>query len=264
MGEIFVVRGLYTSALGMITQMQKMDVVSNNIANVDTTGFKTDVAVTHSFSEEMFRKLDDPLYDKVWHSQRIGGGSLGVFVSSVHTFFDQGAFTHTEGTLDFALDTDGFFAVNVLNDDGDPTMRLTRDGSFVRRQDGILVTSEGNIVLGEGGQIEIPEGEIIVSPDGSIYVGGEFIDRLQTYNVTNPETLRKAGDNLYDTIDETELVPYAGRIVQGYLEKSNVNAVNEMVKMINLSKVYNANAKMIEVHDATLTRAATDIAKYPT
>lgn len=256
-----MVRGLYTSAVGMMTQMQKMDVVTNNIANVNTTGFKTDVAVTQSFAEEMFKKLDDPLYDKVWHNQDIGEASLGVYVSSVHTDFSQGAFTHTEGTLDFALSNDGFFAVESTNKNGESNTMLTRDGSFVRRSDGVLVTSEGNTVLGESGEITIPDGEIIVAPSGSIFVDGEFIDKLQMYTIENPESLRKVGDNLYNTIDETVLQPYTGEVAQGYLEKSNVNSVDEMVKMIALSRVYEANSKMIQVHDSTLNRAVNDIGK---
>lgn len=260
-----MVRGLYTSALGMITQMQNMDVVANNIANVDTTGYKTDVAVMQSFSEEMFKRLDDPLYDKVWHSRNVGEGSLGVYVSSVHTFFDQGAFVHTEGTYDLALDSAGFFAVNVTNQNGETVVRLTRDGSFVRRQDGVLITSEGNVVLGEsGGEINVPDGEVIVAPNGALFVEGEFVDTIRTYNVTNPNTLRKAGDNLYDTTDETDLQPYTGQVAQGYLEKSNVNTVDEMVKMIVLSRVYDANARLIQTHDSTLSRAVSDIGKYPT
>lgn len=256
-----MIRGLYTSAVGMMTQMNKMDVVTNNIANASTTGFKKDIAVTQSFSEELVKRLDDPKYELIKHDNQVGKMSMGVFVSSVHTDFSGGAAEKTDGTLDFAIDGDGFFSVLVNGDDGQSTEKYTRDGSFTLGKNGTLLTTGGNVVLGENGIITIPNGEISVTANGEIYVNDEFIDRLKLVDIENKESLRKYGDNLYDVTEESNVTAFNGKIMQGYLEMSNINSVEEMVKMINLSRVYEANQRALKTSNETLQRAVTELAK---
>lgn len=256
-----MIRGLYTSAVGMMTQMNKMDVVSNNIANVNTNGFKKDVAVTQSFSKELMKRLDDPKYELIKHNNDVGETSLGVFVSSVYTDFSNASFEQTGASLDLAIEGDGFFSILVNNDDGTSSEKYTRDGSFTLGRNGTLLTPTGNVVLGENGIITLPNGEISINESGEIYVNSEYIDRLRIIDVENKDSLRKYGDNLYDTIDETNIINFAGRVKQGYLERSNVNSVEEMVKMITLSRVYDANQRMIRVSDSTLEKAVNDIAR---
>lgn len=255
-----MIRGLYTSAVGMMTQMQKMDVVSNNIANSDTAGFKKDTAVVRSFSEELAKRLDDPKYRLIKYNQGIGNMSLGVFVDEVYTDFSAGSFKETNGTLDCAIAGDGFFAVNVLQN-GDTVEKYTRDGSFTIDSQNILRTSEGNYVVGEGGNITVPNGVITIDEKGNVFSNDEFVDKIKMVDFANKESLRKVGDNLYETIEESEPQDFTGRIVQGRLEQSNVNPVQEMVKMISLSRNYEANQKMIQTHDSMLNRAVNDIGR---
>ncbi len=255
-----MIRGLYTSAVGMMTQMQKMDVVSNNIANCDTTAFKKDDVVVQSFSEELAKRLDDPKYNLIKYNKGIGGMSLGVFVDEVFTDFSTGSLIEG-GNLDFAINGEGFFTVSVTDQNGEATEKYTRDGSFTLNANNNLMTSDGYYVMGEGGIITIPNGIISIDAKGNIYSGDEFVDRLKLADFENKESLRKVGNNLYETIDETVVRDFGASIIQGRLEKSNVNTVREMVKMISLSRNYEANQKMIQTHDSMLNRAVNDIAR---
>lgn len=259
-----MIRGLYTSGIGMRTQMQKMDVVSNNIANVTTSAFKSDETAIQSFSAALTHKLDDPKYKLIRHESPIGSMSLGSFVSSVHTDFSQGALQETAGSLDFAIEGDGFVSILVTDTNGNESEKLTRNASFTLTPNGLVVTKSGDVVLGEDGPITLPEGEITITGSGSIFVGDEFIDRLKLVDVSNKESLRKYGDNLYDTIDETEIIPFNGTIIQGFIEGSNVNSVKEMVKLIEISRTYEANQKILQINDQTLQKAVTELSKKNT
>ena len=254
-------RGLYTSAIGMITQMNNMDVITNNIANVDNTGFKKDTPVVQSFSEEMMKILDDPSKRLIKRDNNIGTVSLGNFITEVSTDFTTGSIEQTGGTYDLAIENDGFFAIEAINKDGTTTEKYTRDGSFTVNANKELVTKEGNYVLGENGRIVIPDGNITISENGYIYSNGEFVDRLKLVDFENKESLRKYGNNLYDRIDETIEKPFKSKVLQQSLETSNVNVVDEMVRMINVSRVYELNQKMVQSHDTVLGKAVNDIAR---
>jgi len=245
----------------MMTQMQKMDVVSNNIANSDTVGFKKDTVVVRSFSEELAKRLDDPKYKLIKFNQGIGNMSLGVFVDEVYTDFSTGAFKETNGSLDCAISGEGFFAINVTDANGNNVERYTRDGTFTLDSENNLRTSGGNYVVGESGNINIPNGIISIDGNGNIFSNDEFVDKIKIVDFSNKETLRKVGDNLYETIDESEEQDFTGSVIQGRLETSNVNSVQEMVKMISLARNYEANQKMVQTHDSTLNRAVNDIGR---
>lgn len=254
-------RGLYTSAIGMMTQMNNIDVITNNIANVDNTGFKKDTTVVQSFSEELMKRLNDPAQSLVKRDNNIGTVSLGNFVTEVSTDFGAGSIEKTEGTYDLAINGDGFFAIEAKDNKGNITEKYTRDGSFTINSNRELMTKEGNYVLGENGRIVIPDSQVTISENGYIYSNGEFVDRLKLVDFENKETLRKYGDNLYNKIDETVDKPFTGTIMQRYVEASNVNVVDEMVKMINVSRVYELNQKMIQTQDTVLGKAVNDIAR---
>jgi len=256
-----LVRGLYTAALGMMTQMKRMDIVSNNIANCDTTGFKTDTAITQTFSDELTKKLDDPKYELIKHSNPIGDMNLGIFVNEIVTDFSTGSFKTTNEKFNLAISGEGFFAVSVIDGDGNTTEKYTRDGSFTLTPDGTLVTNTGYIVLGEGGAINIENGDFKVDPNGRVYSNGNYVDRLRIVDFENKDSLRKYGDNLYDSIEESQERDFTGKILSGILESSNVNIVKEMVKMITISRNYEANQKMVQTSDSTLSRAVNDIGK---
>lgn len=254
-----MVRGLYTSATGMITQMRRMDVVTNNLANVNTTGHKRDFVVLRSFSEELTHRIND---DSDWaRSRPIGPYPLGLFIDEVHTDHSVGAFQVTGGALDVALTAQGFFVINTMDADGGIVERFTRDGSFTLGPDNVLLTKAGGRVQGVGGDIVVPNGEITIDRAGFIRSNGELVDRLRLTNVTDTQSLRKVGDNLFAATPETVETAFAGLVEQGYLERSNVNSVREMVEMITLHRIYDANQRLISVHNNTLGNAVNDIAR---
>jgi flagellar basal-body rod protein FlgG len=239
--------------MGMIVQSQKMDVIADNIANVNTTGHKRDATAARSFSDELMRRLDDLDYEVL-----VGPSSHGVYMDEVHTDFSGGGLHKTGAPLDLAISGGGFFTVSVNG-----TEMYTRDGSFTLSADGTLITKDGAAVLGTGGPIQLPLGVISVYPDGRVYVNGVYADTLQMTDFTDRRALRKAQDNLYALAPSAgdSAVPFQGEIHPGFLEASNVSAVKEMVDMIQASRAYEANQRMIVAHDAAMGRIANDIGK---
>jgi len=239
----------------MTTQMNRMDVLSNNIANADTTGFKRDIPITQSFSRELEKRINDNISPLRTFSGSVGYISRGLFVDTVATDFSIGGLRATGGTLDMAVLGDGFFVI------GSDIERYTRDGSFTLNAGRILVTREGSPVMGENGIITVPDGELAISENGDILVDGVFIDRIRTVDIENKDSLRKYGDNLYEATAETIFADFTGQICQGFLERSNVRPVREMVEMITLMRAYEANQKVVTAEDALLGRAVNDIAR---
>lgn len=261
-----MLRGLYTSALGMTTQMQRMDVVSNNIANVNTVGFKRDAVAAQAFSDRLGHRVDDPAVQGVLRllgrTSPVGLLTQGVFIDEVFTDFATGGFRETGSPLDVALTGPGFFALTVLDYDGTEQEKFSRDGAFTLASDGTLITMAGSRVQGiSGGSINIPYGLISIDDNGRILSNGEYVDTIRMVNFTNPESLRKTRGSYWRVTDETEMVPYTGRVEQGFLENSNVNVVREMVELVALSRAYEANARLVSLHDETLGRAVNEIAR---
>ncbi|MCL2216554.1 MAG: flagellar hook-basal body protein [Defluviitaleaceae bacterium] len=252
-----MIRGLYTSALGMITQMQRMDIVTNNIANVNTTAYKRDHVVSHAFSDQFLYRLNDPGI-RMFRNQLqwpVGRINPGVFVDDVFTAFTQGALEQTVNSLDIAIFGQGFFTVNVNGEE-----LFTRDGSFTLFE-GILMTATGGRVQGQNGDIILPNGYIVIDEQGRIFVNDEYQDTLRMTMFTDLHSLRKLHDNFFRITEHSEVMPFTGTLQQGFLEGSNVNIVAEMVQMITLSRAYETNARMITIQDGTLQHAVNDIAR---
>ena len=261
-----MLRGLYTSALGMTTQMQRMDVTSNNIANVNTVGFKRDATASQAFTDRLAHRLDDPAVTGVLRllgrNTPMGIMSPGVFIDEVFTDFQTGGMRATGGPLDLALAGSGFFAVNAQMPGGEYQEKFTRDGTFTLAADGTLVTMEGSRVQGiGGGDINIPIGTIVIDESGRIFSNDTYVDTIRMVDFENTESLRKTRGNYWTVTDETVMLGFTGRVEQGFLENSNVQAVREMVELVALSRAYEANARMVQIHDETLGRAVNEIAR---
>jgi flagellar basal-body rod protein FlgG len=242
--------------MGMITNMQRMDVVTNNLANVNTTGYKRDHVVSHAFTDRFMSRLHDPALRMFFnHAPLIGRVSPGVFVDDVFTAFTQGPMQETGNPLDVALQGQGFFVVNRGGEE-----LFTRDGAFTIGN-GYLMTMSGGMVQGLSGNIAIPNGEIYIDVNGRIFVNAQHIDTLQMTTFTDLHSLRKMEDNFFRTSEGSIREAFTGRVHSGYLEGSNVNIVAEMVQMITLSRAYETNARMVTIQDQTLQHAVNDIAR---
>ena len=261
-----MIRGLYTSALGMTTQMQRIDVVSNNIANVNTTAFNRDAVAAQAFSDRLAHRIHDPAVAGVLrlfgNSAQVGPMSPGVFIDEVFTDFSSGGVVETGGPLDIALIGPGFIAMNVVNQDGSTEEKFSRSGSFTLDTNGVLTAMDGSRVQGlGGGNITIPNGSITIDENGRVLSNDVYVDTIRMVGFSNPETLRKTRGSYFRVTDETNMIDFTGRVEQGFLETSNVSAVREMVELVALSRAYEANARMVQIHDETLGRAVNEIAR---
>ncbi|MFA5479218.1 MAG: flagellar basal-body rod protein FlgF [Candidatus Muiribacteriota bacterium] len=273
-----MIRGIYTSASGMLVEQARQDVVTNNLANADTTGFKKDIALFKDVPNMDIHRIDDnrKLFGKkleIDFRPYIGKLGTGASVDEIATIYEQGKLQHTQNPLDFALIGKGFFAVETQNG-----IKYTRAGNFRVGQDGNLVDADGNKVLGLRQPAIMNEGNILLDTDGNFALNTEYIPVGESQNVEvdtdgvvyingnpqykvmvvefdDPRYLRKVGYNLYDFDDERAGFGRASentKIEQGVLEKSNVNIVREMVDMITVMRAYESNQKCITTHDQSV------------
>ena len=256
-----MMRSLYTAASGMIAQQYNMDTISNNLANVDTAGFKGNQA---RFQDLVYQQLQAPGApigaSIVPVGQQVG---LGVQVSDSEKVFTQGSLVQTGNNLDAAIEGDGFFQITMP----DGTTAYTRDGSFKEDANGSIVTADGYFVQP---QITIPQNAISVSigSDGTVtaQVPGsaqpQTLGQLQLARFVNNAGLSPTGNNLLvqtaasgPPIVTTPGLNGAGTLQDGYLENSNVQVVNEIVNMIVAQRAYEANSKAIGAADDMLQTA---------
>ena len=219
--------GLLESVETLINQEQRLNQVSNNLANVDTPGYKKETVT-----------FDEMLYQANRFRQRVG---KGLHINTVH---QQGVVQKTDAPLDLAISGDGFFRVETP-----AGIRYTRAGNFQRNNEGLLVTANGYPVLGEGGPVTITGTKVDVARDGRLFVDGVQVNRL-TVATADPQALKKEGENLFRLADgAAEETSSNFQLLQGHLEKSNVNTVTEMTEMIDLFRAYEGQQKMIRAVD---------------
>ncbi|HPV01674.1 MAG TPA: flagellar hook-basal body protein [Clostridiales bacterium] len=255
-----MVRGLYTSGWSMLALQKRMDVITNNMANASTYGFKRDITVMESFPDLMTKIVRDQ--DSLSKRPRnIGTMELGSDISEVYTNFSQGQLSKTDNELDMAIkDSDSaFFTVAARDAGGNVAVFFTRDGSFSRNSDNVLVTSDGYYVLGENGPVILRDGPFTVDENGYIMQDGEIIDRLLITEFTDTTVLRKYGNNLLQAGEDARTRAFSGTIQQGCVELSNVNIVREMVDMITVMRAYEASSRVLQAIDSTLDKAVNQI-----
>ncbi len=286
-----MLRGIYTAATGMIMNQYKMDIISNNLANVDKTSFKSEDAIFKSFPEMLIhRTRDDGLgwvpmgsFDL---APIVGKLGTGVELNEVYIRFEQGPIKKTDNPFDLMIDdknnqSPGFFV--VLTDRGE---KLTRNGSFTLDKNGYLVTQEGFPLLGEKGIIRVNRWNWVVKENGEIWINKKYgndpengtnetqnqweepvlLDRIKIRTVEFPRELKKEGNSFYSITPESgPMLEFKEDkfpdILQGFLEASNVNIVREMTKMIEVQREYEANQKSITTHDSLLGKLINEVAR---
>ncbi len=252
-----MMRSLWTGATGMVAQQMNIDVISNNLANVNTTGFKKSRA---EFEDLMYQtmKIAGSITDG---DNRLPVGiqvGMGARPTAVHKFFSQGDFQNTGNALDVAIEGDGFFQVDVNGE-----MMYTRAGTFKLNQDGTVVTANGYVLQPEF-TVPAETKNLSISAQGHIAAldasGAEIASaEIPLYTFINPAGLDSRGRNLYTPTEasgeELEGVPgtdNVGTLAQGFLEMSNVEVVDEMVNMIVGQRAYEVNSKAIQTSDTML------------
>lgn len=252
-----MIRAMWTAATGMSSQQLMIDVMANNLANVSTTGFKKSRANFEDLFYDTYRDKGAPT---------AAGGTVPVGVqvgmgtkpTSVQKMFSQGDYVETKGDLDIAIEGDGFF--QVMTENGEI---YTRDGSFKRDSNGYIVNARGerlqpdfaipantaNVAVAKNGEITC------MSSAGEVLATGQ----IPLYTFTNPAGLKSIGMNAYvatpasgDPIQGVAGTENYGTTMQGYLEMSNVDAIEEMINMIVGQRAYEMNSKTIKTADSML------------
>ena len=234
--------GLYISAEGANAQSKRLETIANNLANVDTVGFKKDLAVFQArFAEGIEEGLVTP-----WTGSLADQGG-GVMTKETATDFSEGHLKETKRKLDMAIQGEGFFQVQK-----DGEIYLTRAGNFDLTADGQLVTAQGYPVLNNEGvpiTIDPREGEWDLTPDGMINQAGG----LRPIGLVKPDSLDhmvKVGENLFHcTSDVTPVEANQRQMTNHFLEQSSVQAATEMVDMITTSRFFQANTRLMQTQD---------------
>ena len=256
-----MMRSLWTSASGMYAQQLNIDTISNNLANVNTVGFKKSRAEFEDLMYQSMKIAGSPTGDggQVPTPVQVG---MGVRPASAHKFFTQGDFQNTTNPLDFAIEGDGFFQVEVNGE-----LRYTRAGAFKLDKDGTVVTSNGYKLQPEF-VVPAETKNITLSSDGHLAAldssGNELAAaEIPIFTFINPAGLDPLGRNIYAQSEASgeaqQGVPGEdgnGTLAQGFLEMSNVEIVDEMVNMIVGQRAYEMNSKAIQTSDAMLQLAA--------
>ena len=246
-----MIRGIYTGASGMLAESMRTDVISNNLANVNTAGFKKDVAVTKDFANMLLTRVNDGAEAPV-----IGSIGVGVMVDEVATIQSSGMMKTTGNDFDMAIEGKGFFTVETPQG-----IRYTRNGTFAKNIQGELITQDGYRVLGQNGSIRIQGSKMIVSDDGSVSVDNQRVGKLQLVEFGNEKQLVKEGSSLFALPPGQTGTPATGGVRQGVLEMSNVNVIGEMVNLISNYRTYEVNGKVVQSHDQLLDKAVNEVGK---
>ena len=240
--EKTMANGVYIAVSGAQAELRKMDVVSNNLANANTPGFKKDRV---NFREVLASTMiDDSKQDRRF-----------VEVAGTHTDLTPGELRQTGNPLDLAVVGEGFFQVQT-----DRGPRLTRGGAFMQRPDGKLMTTHGSLLLGADMQpIQIPTngGSPVIDGEGVITVGKEKMGVLSVVKVKDPTNLRKEESGLFATPMENVEKTNTTQVQQGYIEHSNQDSVRSMIELVSTQRHYDALHRAIETYkelDMKVTR----------
>jgi len=243
---------VYQATAGALIQQHRLDILSNNLANVNTVGFKEDRAHFELLQTEAMNPPGTDADEGPAPGPVLSGDpSLEYYIN-----FSQGPLRHTGNPLDLAIEGDGFF--NIQTPDG---VQYSRKGNFVLGENGLLVTPEGYPVLGQSGSIQIEEGTPTISGDGSIQVDGNTVDTFSITNFPDSQNLEKGGESLFIARDNgVSGTPSENfEMKQGYVELANVDPVRGMVDMIEALRVFEAYQKMLETLDEVDSLSVGDV-----
>lgn len=266
-----MLRGFYTAASGMISQQRQQEALANNIANVNTPGYKADQTTLRAFPEMLMHQLGTSKKIPTLNglnlptNKRIGSLNTGVYVHELVPNFAQGDLKETSITTDFALvhgalpDEAGNLFFTVQNEAGD--VRYTRNGNFTIDGNGALVTNEGYHVLDQAGNpIYTFDMEFTVTTDGVIQLGGAEVQLGIAY-VADANNLVKEGNGLFR--GEGAAVPAGATytIQQGFLERSNVDSLRAMTDMMQAYRMFETNQRVLKAYDESMGKAVNEIAR---
>ncbi|MCH5259387.1 MAG: flagellar hook-basal body protein [Lachnospiraceae bacterium] len=290
-----MLKGLYTAYTGMINEQHRMDVMTNNLANAGTNGFKKEGATSQAFDSMLAYKIKDlseagnlpklistpkaidtyelnneanPNYAQ--NRVRRVGMNMGVKTGENYVDYSEGPLKVTGNTFDFALADSGFFRVEYTNKAGETSVKYTRDGNFTMDAQGYLRTQDGDYVLDENRsriRLDPNEKEIGTNTAGGIFQAGNYMATIGVVDFEDYDRLERFGENYFQIKDADDAearrleLPSDTTIRAGYLETSNMSIVTEMVNMIAIQRQYESNQKVITTFDESLDIAVNRIGK---
>jgi flagellar basal-body rod protein FlgF len=273
-------RGFYTVASGMVAQQRKMEMLTNNMANSNTPGYKADQSSMRAFPEMLLQRMGGvniPTEQELNlpYNSRVGKLNTGVYMQEMTPTFFQGDLKETERGTDVALidvmmptngETTGtvLFAVEGL----DGNLQYTRNGNFTLDGNGFLTNSNGNFILNENGlPIQLNSDQFSINDQGDIFVNDEVVTTLGIGYAENPHLLSRDTGGLYST-DDNQPLPNANdvqgvnfRTQQGFLERSNVDPSRTMTDMLTAYRAFEANQKVLQAYDRSMEKAANEIGR---
>ena len=240
--------GMYSALSGNLMAMKWMDIISNNLANVNTPGYKKDKML---FESMLAGSTNPPAVPQ--------GNTADPILMKDNVIIDYapGTVSQTSNNLDLTIEGDGFFVVATPEGQA-----YTRQGNFRLSSDGTLVTADGLTVMGQGGAIRIQGSRVNIDAKGVVMVDGNPAGTILVMDFPRPYNLNKATGALFSASD-ANVTPQAatGFVRQGYLEGSNVETISEMAQMIETSRYYEACSKVIKGYDDMAAKATTDMGR---
>ena len=283
-----MLKGLYTAYTGMINEQHRMDVMTNNLANATTIGYKKEGSTSQAFDNVLAYKIkdlsepgnlprliskskavdEDELNNEAnpdYLQNRVTrvGMNLGVKIGENYVDFSEGPLKETGNTFDLALTGRGFFAIEYTNKAGETSVKYTRDGNFTMDLQGYLRTQDGDFVLDDAGrQIRMDTAlPVSIERNGDIVQDGNVVATIGITDFEDYDYLEHFGENFFEPIEGATIVESESGIYSGYLEMANMSVVTEMVNMIAIQRHYESNQKVITTFDETLDIAVNQLGK---
>lgn len=272
-------KGIYTALSGGIAKSHELELVANNLANATTPGFRRDVGTFNEYLTELRRQdtvegLQREITAATLFDGRPAGDKSFVEMDGTYTSFQQGSVFKTGRPLDVAIEGKGF--LEVLTPSG---IRYTRQGNLSLSSDGVLVTNNGFPVLGASSEdlgegalgneeapgrvISLKAGELRIAEDGSLFQNFDRIGQLSIVEFKEDQWLEKVGQTYFRNVHPENRLQSQGntRVHQSFLEGSNVNAISEMTKLIEVTRSYESHLQAIKTYQEMDKKAVSDIAK---
>lgn len=265
-------RGFYSATSAMMADMDRFETVANNLANINTHGFKRHQTLHQDFQQGFINRIKTTRPELNVNSQgdlerefvsdrprNVGELGTGTFITSTWTHFGEGTLQETQGPLDFGLKGEGFFT--IANPAGEA--RYTRNGHFQLNNEGVLVTSDGLAVMGENGPIQLESAaKLTIDQQGRVFADGQEVDQLKIVNFEQPQLLLNEGGNRFSALPGQQAQnSETAQVSQGFLEQSNVDAATEMVQMISALRSYQISQKALQTEDEMSGRLINDVGR---
>jgi len=242
-----MVRGFYALGSGMLTQNRVLGAISNNIANIDTNGYKKSTVTTSTFGAMVVNRVDA-------QKTALGGVTMSNIMNTNTTIHSEGTLKSTDRALDFAISGQGFYGVQ-----SNSGTVYTRNGSFNLDDQGYLCVKDVGRVLGQNGPIYLGTDAITVDGQGNITAGGKVAGKLAVYDFANYDNLSKVGEGTYSGTNAT--LTANPQIMWKTLEGSNVDTAEEMTNAIAAQRNLQNCSQALKMYDTVLAKAVTDIGK---